>query len=91
MPAADLKTSAWRELRRIVLATEDTCGICHRPVDKDIRYPHPMSAAVDHIVPRAKGGDLYARDNAQLVHLRCNSAKRDGRVARPRPSRRWHG
>jgi len=50
------------------------CGICKRKVDRDLRWPHEMSASLDHIVPMScGGGHLYV--NVQLAHLKCNVDK----------------
>ena len=51
--------------RKIILETQDVCGICGRPVDKSLRYPHPMSATVDHIIPVSHGGHPSAISNLQ--------------------------
>lgn len=50
------------------------CGICSDPVDKQLRYPDPMSASLDHVVPISLGGDHVA-SNLQCAHLRCNMLK----------------
>lgn len=63
--------------KRIVLATQDVCGICGRPVDKTLRSPHPLSAVVDHIIPVAKGGHPSDISNLQLAHRQCNAQKSD--------------
>ncbi len=62
--------------KKIILATQSICGICGQPVDKSLKYPHPLSPTVDHIIPCAKGGsdDL---DNLQLAHRKCNRDKSD--------------
>ena len=62
--------------KKIILATQSICGICGMPVDKSLKYPHPMSPTVDHIIPCNKGGgdDL---DNLQLAHRKCNRMKSD--------------
>lgn len=62
--------------KKIILATQSVCRICGMPVDKSLKYPHPMSASVDHIIPCARGGsdDL---DNLQLAHRKCNRDKSD--------------
>lgn len=52
------------------------CGICGEPVNKDLEYPDPESASLDHIIPLAAGG-THTWDNVQLAHLRCNVEKRD--------------
>ena len=48
-----------------------TCQICHGKVNRRLKYPHPMSASLDHITAIAKGG-THTRANVQLVHLVCN-------------------
>lgn len=53
-----------------------TCGVCRRPVDKALRWPHPMSASLDHIVPISQHGD-HTRANCRLAHLRCNLSRGD--------------
>lgn len=55
------------------------CGICHGKVSSKIKYPHPMSASLDHIVPIANGG-THTRDNVQLAHWICNSTVGAGGV-----------
>lgn len=62
--------------KKIILATQNICGICGQPVDKSLKYPHPLSPTVDHIIPCARGGsdDL---DNLQLAHRKCNRDKGD--------------
>lgn len=60
---------------RVVANRDGTdCGICREPVDLDLRWPDPMSASVDHVIPRARGGsdDL---SNLQVAHLTCNLKK----------------
>ena len=63
--------------KRILLQTQEICGICGKPVDKSLRYPHPMSATVDHIIPVSKGGHPSDIDNLQLAHWCCNRQKSD--------------
>ena len=63
------------------------CQICLKPVDKELKYPDPMSKSLDHIIPIAAGGS-HERKNVQLAHLVCN--KRDNSRG---TKRRWarHG
>ena len=63
--------------KKKILATQSICGICGRPVNKELKYPHPQSACIDHIIPIAKGGHPAAIENLQLTHLCCNLAKSD--------------
>lgn len=50
------------------------CGLCRRRVNPALRWPHRMSASLDHIVPLAKGGQ-HVRTNVHLAHLTCNLSK----------------
>lgn len=52
------------------------CGICGKPVKRKRRFPDPLSASIDHIIPLAKGG-ADAEWNVQCAHLRCNEKKGD--------------
>ncbi|PRT65884.1 HNH endonuclease [Streptococcus anginosus] len=63
--------------KRVILKTQNTCGICGHPVDKSLKYPHPLSPAIDHIIPIAKGGHPSAIENLQLAHWQCNRQKSD--------------
>lgn len=54
------------------------CGICDEPVDRELRYPDPMSASLDHIVPLSKGGG-HTRENVRCSHLGCN-VRRGNRI-----------
>ena len=51
------------------------CRLCNRPVDRSLTDRRsPQAPTIDHIVPLARGG-ADIRDNVQLAHQRCNSAK----------------
>ena len=50
------------------------CGICGRKINKRLKYPNPLCASIDHIVPLSKGGDDRPV-NVQASHLRCNLGK----------------
>lgn len=50
------------------------CGICGEAVAREIEYPHPQCASLDHIVPLSLGGG-HTRKNTQLAHLVCNMKK----------------
>ena len=67
--------AAYEKHRRIILAQQDVCALCGKPVDKTLPFPDPFSATVDHIIPVAKGGHPSALDNLQLAHLICNQVK----------------
>lgn len=63
-----------------LLKTQDICGICGKPIDKNIKYPDPMSATVDHIIPISKGGHPSDINNLQLAHFCCNRQKSNNHV-----------
>lgn len=76
-PEADpARRAVFDHNKKIILATQSVCGICGQPIDKSLKYPHPLSPTVDHIIPCNRGGsdDL---DNLQIAHRKCNRLKSD--------------
>lgn len=69
--------SAFESAKKKILKTQEVCGICGKPVDKSLKFPHPLSASIDHIIPIDKGGSASDIDNLQLAHLCCNRQKSD--------------
>ena len=51
------------------------CALCGGMIDNKLKFPHPLSASVDHIIAVANGGHPSAKDNLQLTHLICNQLK----------------
>lgn len=51
-----------------------TCGICAGPIDRRLKWPHPDSPSIDHILPLSMGG-AHEQENAQWAHLACNLRK----------------
>ncbi|WP_394953237.1 HNH endonuclease [Scardovia wiggsiae] len=64
-----------RKLRARILATQNTCWICGKPVDKNLKTPHPMSPEIDEIIPVSLGGSPYEYRNCRLAHRYCNQIK----------------
>ena len=62
---------------RYIYRTQEICGICGLPVDKDLKSPDPMSKTIDHIIPVSKGGHPSDLANLQLAHRCCNRQKGD--------------
>lgn len=51
------------------------CGLCHKQVLRNPRYPRdPDMASLDHVVPIAEGGE-HSYANTRCTHLRCNLAR----------------
>ena len=63
--------------RKRVLMQQEVCGICGKPVDKSLKFPHPLSPTVDHIIPIDRGGHPSDIANLQLAHFICNRRKSD--------------
>ena len=83
--------AAWNALRRRVIARDTYCCICGEVVDKSLRFPDPMSATVDHVIPVVDGGQ-HTLDNCRLAHYSCNSRRGSKSLddVRVRPkSRNW--
>lgn len=53
------------------------CWICKRRISKALKWPHPRSASIDHLVPFALGGDDTAF-NKKAAHLGCNMVRQTG-------------
>ncbi len=68
---------AFEKNKKKIYATETVCGICGRPVDFSLKYPHPLSPCIDHKIPVAKGGHPSDISNLQLAHWTCNRQKSD--------------
>ena len=58
---------AFEKNKNIILKTRNTCGICGLPVDKSLRYPHPLSPVIDHIIPINRNGHPSDIQNLQLA------------------------
>lgn len=68
--------TAFEKNRRRILSSQEVCGICGKIVEKKkYKYPHPLSAVVDHIIPIDKGGHPSDISNLQLAHRTCNTQK----------------
>ncbi|WP_179395742.1 HNH endonuclease [Lacticaseibacillus absianus] len=74
---------AFDKNKKIILKTQNTCGICGRPVDKSLKAPDPMSPVIDHIIPVSKGGHPSDISNLQLAHWTCNRQKSDKLFKQP--------
>lgn len=76
---------AFERNKKKIFATCSVCGICGKPVDFSLKYPHPMSACIDHIIPVSKGGHPSDISNLQLAHFCCNRQKSD-KLQQPKTS-----
>lgn len=98
--------AARRRIKERWRSIGDPCAICGRPIDYSLgmvtdertgkRKPHPMSMAVDEIVPVSMGGDPLDFSNTRPTHWVCNARRGNGtrsqaptRDALPQPFERW--
>lgn len=90
MPAPELKTKRWQQLRAEILATHPpVCHICGKAIDLTLPGTHPRGPTVDHVKARSQGGAHWDRRNLKPAHKACNSGKRDRQLT-PRPqSQNW--
>ena len=62
-------TSYWEDIRYDILQRDSyncaTCGIKGKPEDLQ----------VDHIIPVARGGDMWREDNLQVLCISCHKDK----------------
>ena len=71
-----LNGTEWAAARKRAIASLDpVCALCHRAIDLDAPKNTPFAVEVDHKIPRVRGGQLYALENLQLTHHRCNRKK----------------
>jgi 5-methylcytosine-specific restriction endonuclease McrA len=91
---APRSTGAYQRARRELAALGLPCWICRRPIDYTLKFPHPRSFSVDHVIELDRGGDLTDPANLRPACLRCNIQRgnyyRQGRDTNPTaPQRRW--
>lgn len=52
------------------------CHICGDHINVAAKWPEPLSASVDHVIPLSKGG-AHSYENCKPSHLVCNMRKND--------------
>lgn len=77
--AKALVESEYYSVQEIYERDKWRCQICGKKVSPKLKWPHTKSASIDHITPLSKGG-INTKDNVQLAHLGCNSAKRNRNI-----------
>lgn len=76
------------QLRQAWAMANAPCGLCGKPIDYRLRYPHRMSFSLDHIVPVWAGGGDKDPNGFRPSHLTCNTSRGQREGARLRAARR---
>ena len=63
------------------MAHGDDCYLCGERINFKLKWPHPKSPSLDHVVPLSAGG-THTLDNVAMTCLSCNVKKQ----ARPTAS-----
>lgn len=73
--------AARKRVMAAVIASEDTCFLCGRPVDKTQPAHSPGAPEVDEDIPVSRGGSPWMRSNCHLAHHSCNELKKNHSTA----------
>lgn len=103
----------WENARKRCLSLSQICWVCSGEcpdfsweklpfgspaIDMLLKWPHPASASVDHVIPISQLASddprLWRQENLRPCHLRCNSARGDGKTNKKmklvcKTSRNW--
>lgn len=69
-----IQSGIFKHNKALLIKTATKCALCGLPINKNLKYPDPMSISIDHIIPISKGGKS-SLDNLQATHLICNKQK----------------
>jgi 5-methylcytosine-specific restriction endonuclease McrA len=58
----------------IRMAHGDICYLCGEGINFKLKFPHPKSRSVDHVIPLSRGGS-HTLENCAMVHYQCNQIK----------------
>lgn len=50
------------------------CHLCGKAIRRNLRWPHPRSASIDHLIPLGRDGE-HSRADVAAAHLGCNQEK----------------
>jgi len=78
-----------KKVQRVAIYERDQwiCLLCDKPINRELRYPDPMRASMDHVVPVSMGG-AHSAENLQAAHHLCNISagnKKPSDSLRPAP------
>ncbi|MEV6879122.1 hypothetical protein [Amycolatopsis sp. NPDC051128] len=83
-------TRRWRGIRAYVLDRDRwVCQLCHEPIERRHRHPHPRSAQVHHLDGKRHGDNP---ERCVAAHRQCNLDAGEPAPApdpEPRPLTEW--
>lgn len=50
------------------------CSVCHGIIDRELRFPNPQAATLEHVIPLSRGG-THDLNNVAPAHAICNFDK----------------
>lgn len=68
LPTNPLNTSRWKKLRDHLVHDHSACALCGATPGRHL-------LDLDHITPRAHGGDPYNTDNLRVLCRNCNRSR----------------
>ena len=77
------RSRRYRDLRAAFLRVNTTCWLCEREIDPTLKWPHPYSESIDHLIATSRYEvDPCDTDYWRAAHLRCNNQRqaKAGRV-----------
>ena len=68
------RTAAYKRMRFAFIfgRAESTCWWCSGWVDRRLKFPHPLSPTVDHLVPPTTEREFFDVSKWKLAHHKCN-------------------
>jgi len=73
---ANKRANAYESVNRDVVLERDhwICYLCGDNIPAAEKWPAPLSASMDHVIPLARGG-AHTYENIKSAHLSCNISK----------------
>jgi hypothetical protein len=69
------RADALERVRAEGARTRAVCVLCQLPIDYSLRYPHPQSCSVQHLLSRRRFPELtWEPSNMGPAHLDCNKS-----------------
>lgn len=59
------------------MAHGDDCYLCGKRIKYSLKFPHPKSPSLDHVIPISAGG-AHSIKNCAMAHMECNNRKNAG-------------